>query len=60
MNKEYLRTPQAAEFLSISELALRLRVSRGSIRAHKVGNKLYFKTDDLRNFIENGGKSCHR
>jgi excisionase family DNA binding protein len=46
---EYVNTKSAAEFLGISENALRILVCRGKIPSHKFGRRLRFKISDLKN-----------
>ncbi len=45
---EYVCTKLAAEYLGISENALRILVCRGKIAAHKFGRRLRFKISELR------------
>jgi len=45
---EYVNTESAAEFLGISENALRILVCRGKIAAYKFGRRLRFKISELR------------
>lgn len=46
-NRIWLDTTEAAEFLRISVNALRIRIWRKQIIAHKFGNRLRFKRSDL-------------
>ena len=46
IEREWLSTKEAAQFLSISENAVRIMVHRGQIQAYKVGRRLRFKLKD--------------
>ena len=49
---EYVPTKLAASYLGISEGALRIRVCRGQIRAHKFGRSLRFRLPELANLFQ--------
>ena len=52
---EWLTTERAAQYLGISENALRIMVHRNQIRSHKLGRRLRFKARDLETlFIPKG------
>jgi excisionase family DNA binding protein len=52
--KPFLTVPEAAEYLGISENTLYGYTSKRVIPFHKVrGRKLYFKIEDLDNFVLN-------
>lgn len=53
--REWLTTEEAADFLSISENALRIMVHRTQIRAYKLGRRLRFKLSDCEALIERKG-----
>lgn len=44
---EWLTTERAAQYLGISENALRIMVHRNQVRSHKLGRRLRFKARDL-------------
>ncbi len=46
--QEWLTTESAAQYLGVSENALRIMIHRGQIRVHKLGRRLRFRADDLR------------
>ncbi|MBY0315904.1 MAG: helix-turn-helix domain-containing protein [Bdellovibrionales bacterium] len=48
---EFMTTRAAAQFLGISENALRIKVCRGFIPHFKFGRQLRFKTIDVRNLL---------
>lgn len=48
----FLTTAEAAEFLRISEPALRVRVMRQQITAYKDGRRLLFKKQELVRVVE--------
>ena len=45
---EYITTSVAAQFLGVSENALRIKVCRGQIPAHKLGRGLRFKLSEIK------------
>lgn len=52
---EWLSSTQAANFLGISENALRIMVCRRKVKFHKVGRRLRFHINDLESlFIPKG------
>ncbi|MBL7543368.1 MAG: helix-turn-helix domain-containing protein [Bdellovibrionaceae bacterium] len=53
--QEWLTTESAAEYLGISENALRIMVHRDQIRFHKLGRRLRFRTDELRTLFTRKG-----
>lgn len=46
--QEWLTIENAAEYLGVSENALRIMVHRGQIRFYKLGRRLRFHKDELR------------
>lgn len=48
---EYISTRFAAQYLGVSENALRIRVCRGEIQAYKFGRQLRFRTDEIVNLF---------
>lgn len=48
---EYVTTKSAAHYLGISENALRIKVCRGEIRAHKFGRQLRFHLTEITNLF---------
>ena len=46
IEREWLRTKEAAHFLAISENALRIMVYRDQIKVYKFGRRLRFKLAD--------------
>lgn len=52
--QEWLTTTDAANYLAISENALRICVHRGQIRSYKFGRRLRFRLDELRQHIVSG------
>lgn len=53
--QEWLTTENAAEYLGVSENALRIMVHRGQIRFYKLGRRLRFRKDELRTlFLRKG------
>lgn len=48
LDGEWLSTKEAARYLGVTPLALRLKVFRGQIQAHKLGSRLKFRIRDLR------------
>lgn len=46
-SEEVLDVPNAANFLGISETALRARVKRGQVRFQKIGRRITFRRSDL-------------
>lgn len=53
--QEWLATKSAAEYLGISENALRIMVHGDQIRFHKLGRRLRFRTDELRTLFTRKG-----
>lgn len=53
--QEWLTTESAAQYLGVSENALRIMVHRGQIRVHKLGRRLRFRADDLRALFTSRG-----
>lgn len=53
--REWLSTEEAADFLSISENALRIMVHRAQIRAYKLGRRLRFRVSDCEALFERKG-----
>ena len=52
---EWLTTGNAAEYLGISENALRIMVYRNQVRSHKLGRRLRFRANDLKAlFVKKG------
>lgn len=51
VQREWLTTPQAAHYLSISPQALRTAVYRGQIKSYKLGRRLRFRLGELRQLI---------
>lgn len=47
----WLSTPEAASYLSLSPNALRIMVFRGKVKAYKFGARLRFQLNDLRMLI---------
>jgi excisionase family DNA binding protein len=43
----YLTVPEAAEYLGMTEAALRQKIQRQEITFHRDGRRLSFKIDDL-------------
>lgn len=55
IEREWLSTEEAAQYLSISENALRIMVHRGQIRVFKVGRRLRFQLKDCKAlFVKKG------
>jgi excisionase family DNA binding protein len=55
IEREWLSTKQAANFLSVSPNALRIMVYRGQIPVYKVGKRLRFRISDCQAlFIKKG------
>ena len=50
-NEVWLDTKQAAEYLGISETALRIMICRRKIKYHKLGIRNRYLLDDLREAI---------
>lgn len=48
IDREWLSTEEAAQYLSITENALRIMVYRGQIQSYKFGRRLRFKLKDCR------------
>jgi excisionase family DNA binding protein len=51
MMSEYVPTQLAAKYLGLSENALRIRVCRGQIKAHKFGRSLRFSKSEIAVFL---------
>lgn len=49
---EWLSTKEAARYLSLTPNALRILVHRGRVVAYKLGGRLRFRLDDLRNLLQ--------
>ncbi len=49
---EYVSTKLAADLLGISENALRIKVCRGHIPAHKLGRSLRFRVAELASLLK--------
>jgi excisionase family DNA binding protein len=45
---EWLTTEKAAEYLGVSQNALRIMVHRGKIRTYRIGRRLRFRHEDCR------------
>lgn len=57
IEREWLPTKEAAQYLSISENALRIMVHRGQIRAFKFGRRLRFSVKDCQAlFVKKGAE----
>ena len=54
----FLNVEQVAEFLGLAKATIYAKTSKGEIPHSKVGKKLYFKTSELLQWIEEGKKSC--
>lgn len=55
LNKfNFVRVEPAAEILGVSVPTLRLYTSKKKIACHKRGHYVYYKIDDLNDFIEKG------
>jgi excisionase family DNA binding protein len=52
IEREWLSTEEAAQYLSISENALRIMVHRGQIRVFKVGRRLRFQLKDCKALLD--------
>jgi excisionase family DNA binding protein len=52
IDREWLSTKEAAQFLSVSENALRIMVYREQIPAFKIGRRLRFKLKDCESLFE--------
>lgn len=48
---EFITTKRAADLLGISENALRIKVCRGQIAAHKLGRSLRFRQTEIANLF---------
>jgi len=55
IEEEWLSTMQAAQFLKISENALRIMVYRGQITVFKLGRRLRFRIQDCRVLLSQKG-----
>ncbi len=49
---EWIATATAATYLKISPNALRIMVHRGQVKAHKLGSRLRFRLQDLRQLLQ--------
>lgn len=49
---EYVTTKLASQYLGISENALRIKVCRGEVPAHKFGRQLRFRVAEITNLFE--------
>ncbi len=52
VNKKYLTTAEAAEYLRISERNLRNLIKQNKVPFYKLEGKILFKTSELDKFIE--------
>jgi excisionase family DNA binding protein len=52
----WMATAQAAAYLNISPNALRIMVHRGKVKTHKLGSRLRFQIQDLRECLSNKEK----
>ena len=50
----WLSTNDAANFLGISQNALRILVCRGKVKFHKLGRRLKFSRADLESLLKKG------
>ncbi len=50
-NKQWLRTPEAAEYLKISISTLRKKIMNREVPHHKWGGTIYFQADELDKMI---------
>ena len=50
----WLSTNDAANFLGISQNALRILVCRGKVKFHKLGRRLKFSRTDLESLLKKG------
>ena len=50
-NPRFLRVPDAAQMLGVTEWALRAMERRGQVTAHRVGSRLLFDPDELAAFV---------
>lgn len=50
-NRIWLDTKEAADYLRITVNALRIRIWRKQVTAHKFGNRLRFKRNDLDRYM---------
>lgn len=48
LDSEWISINQAAQYLGITPNALRIKVCRGEVQAHKLGGRLKFRISDLR------------
>jgi excisionase family DNA binding protein len=55
IEREWLSTKVAAQFLRLSENALRIMVHRNQIRFHKIGRRLRFQVSDCQSLFQRGG-----
>lgn len=54
INNEWMNTKEAAEYLRISENCLRVKISRGQIKAHgRLGKSLRFNKRKLDSYLNN-------
>ncbi|MCY4643277.1 MAG: helix-turn-helix domain-containing protein [Bacteriovoracales bacterium] len=51
-DEEWLTTKEAARYLKVSPNALRIMVHKRKIKAHKIGNRLRFKREDINILIK--------
>lgn len=52
IEREWLTTDEAANYLSLTPNALRILVCRGRVKAFKLGRRLRFRMRDLRSLLE--------
>lgn len=52
---EWLDTVEAANYLRMSVNALRIRVHRGQVRTHRIGRRIRFNVDELRQLLSTKG-----
>jgi excisionase family DNA binding protein len=55
IEREWLSTEEAAQYLSITENALRIMVYRGQIPSYKFGRRLRFKLRDCKSLFQKKG-----
>ena len=55
IKREWISAKDAANFLSVSENAIRIMVYRGQIKSYKLGRRLRFRVSDCRALFEKRG-----
>lgn len=55
VEREWLSTQEAAQYLAVSENALRIMVHRGHVPAYRLGRRLRFKISDCQALFEPKG-----